>query len=75
MTPLQKTLFDIGIVLIALTVVIVGACVIYGRSLTRPYRERKELHRRRVEDEERKRLFANSDDDTKTWSGPEKGEA
>ena len=48
----------IGLVLIALVVVIVGACIIYGRSLVRSGRERKELHRRRVEDAKREELFS-----------------
>jgi hypothetical protein len=42
---------------IALGVVIVGAAIIYGRSLVRKGREKKDLHRRRVQDEERRRLF------------------
>jgi hypothetical protein len=62
-------IIKIGIVLIAPIVVIVGACVIYGRSLVRSDREKKELHRRRVEDAEREELFSKDDasDDTKTW--------
>ena len=63
MTPSAK----ITIVLIALAVVIIGAAIIHGRSLVRSHRERKELHRRRVEDEERKRLFAKSGGD---WIKP-----
>ena len=54
MTPLEK----IAIVLIALAVVIVGAVVIYGRSLVRSHRERRELHRRRVENAERKEMMS-----------------
>jgi len=73
----------IGLALIALVVVIFGACIIYGRSLVRSGRERKELHRRRVEDAEREEMFApvescplcranrSAEDDTKTWPGPE----
>ena len=62
----------IGLALIALVVVIFGACIIYGRSLVRSGREKKELHRRRLEDEERERLMAERpEDDTKTWPGPE----
>jgi len=59
-----------GIVLIALVVVIVGACIIYGRSLVRTGREKKELHRRRVEDEEREELTKQSwlSDDPWKWS-------
>jgi hypothetical protein len=47
----------IGLVLIALVVVIVGACIIYGRSLVRTGKEKRELHRRRVEDAEREEMF------------------
>ena len=57
----------IAIVLIALFVVIVGAAIIYGRSLVRIDKEKKALHRRRVEDEERKRMFAKSGGD---WIKP-----
>jgi hypothetical protein len=60
--------YKIALVIIALAVVIVGAAIIYGRSLVRTGKEKRELHRRRVEDEERERLFAKpEDDDTKTW--------
>jgi hypothetical protein len=51
-------IIKMGIVLIALVVVIVGACIIYGRSLVRKGRDKQELHRRRVEDAERKEMFS-----------------
>jgi hypothetical protein len=37
-------------------VVIVGAAIIYGRTLVKEGREKKALHRRRVEDAEREEL-------------------
>ena len=48
---------SIAICIIALIVVIVGAAIIYGRSLVRISHEKKANHRLRVEDDAQREMF------------------
>jgi len=48
----------ICICIIALAVVIVGAAIIFGRSLVRSGHEKKVNHRLRVEDDEQRDMFS-----------------